>query len=308
MLAAVPVVRQLLPGLLRGEYPSVACVYTTRPKDPSSTYRRISRPASSSSARPDAWPRSKRCWRSSARGCRGRCRRRSLRPLERGHERARAAGAARHTVVPPVGPGQHPRRMDGAAGPREPRAGSFHAAVREVPAWVGLVIPALELRRQAMLSRFRGVPLSEARARARGRMEHRRRSRRRAARLLPARGFLAQQPAGVAGLHRHHRLRRIRTDPRAAARRASAWRSRCACRRGTAASSPRASASRSASRRRAPMKRCRADAMPALLMHHLLWRVNQCDGLERREPLRRALLRWAEELAATPDSFMGVLS
>jgi hypothetical protein len=38
---------------------------------------------------------------------------------------------------------------------------SFHGAVREVPAWVGLVYPGMELRRQAMLSRFRGVTLSE---------------------------------------------------------------------------------------------------------------------------------------------------
>jgi hypothetical protein len=48
--------------------------------------------------------------------------------------------------------------------------------------------------------------------------------------------------------------------------------------------------------------------MPALLMHHLLWRVNQCDGLERREPLRRALLRWTEELAANPEAFLGELA
>ena len=50
-----------------------------------------------------------------------------------------------------------------------------------------------------------------------------------------------------------------------------------------------------------------ARALPALLMHHLLWRVNQCDGLERREPLRRALLQWTDDFAATPDAFLGEL-
>jgi len=37
--------------------------------------------------------------------------------------------------------------------------------------------------------------------------------------------------------------------------------------------------------------------LPALLMHHLLWRINQCHGLERRTPLKRVLLGWVVDLA-----------
>ena len=45
--------------------------------------------------------------------------------------------------------------------------------------------------------------------------------------------------------------------------------------------------------------------LPGLLMHHLLWRINQCHGLERRAALRHILLGWAEDLAASPQSFLG---
>jgi hypothetical protein len=43
--------------------------------------------------------------------------------------------------------------------------------------------------------------------------------------------------------------------------------------------------------------------LPGLLMHHLLWRINQCHGLERRAPLKRTLLGWVVELAETPSAF-----
>jgi hypothetical protein len=39
-------------------------------------------------------------------------------------------------------------------------------------------------------------------------------------------------------------------------------------------------------------------------MHHLLWRINQCHGLERRGALRHILLGWADELAAAPKRFL----
>jgi hypothetical protein len=44
--------------------------------------------------------------------------------------------------------------------------------------------------------------------------------------------------------------------------------------------------------------------LPALLMHHLLWRINQCHGLERRAALRHILLGWAESLAGSPETFL----
>jgi hypothetical protein len=48
--------------------------------------------------------------------------------------------------------------------------------------------------------------------------------------------------------------------------------------------------------------------LPGLLMHHLLWRINQCDGVARRDVLRRVLLRWTDELARRPESFLGDLA
>jgi phosphotransferase family enzyme len=48
--------------------------------------------------------------------------------------------------------------------------------------------------------------------------------------------------------------------------------------------------------------------VPALLLHHLLWRVNQCHGLPRRAPLGQTLLAWIEQLAAAPQSFLGQLA
>ena len=162
MLAAVPAVRQLLPGLLRNERPSVACVYTTRPKylvfDGSSeqpacvvefgeTERlaAVQKVLAELSPRlPQTVPATLRCahWRE---------------------------GTSVH--VQQGLPGTPWFRLSDQVTAREEwislleRASavlaSFHAAVGEVPAWVGLVYPGMELRRQAMLGRFRGVSLSE---------------------------------------------------------------------------------------------------------------------------------------------------
>ncbi|MEO8256571.1 MAG: phosphotransferase [Acidobacteriota bacterium] len=43
--------------------------------------------------------------------------------------------------------------------------------------------------------------------------------------------------------------------------------------------------------------------LPGLLMHHLLWRINQCYGVERRTRLRNILLGWVGELGAAPETF-----
>jgi hypothetical protein len=48
--------------------------------------------------------------------------------------------------------------------------------------------------------------------------------------------------------------------------------------------------------------------VPALLLHHLLWRVNQCHGLPRRAPLRETLLAWIDQLAVAPQTFLGQLA
>jgi hypothetical protein len=44
--------------------------------------------------------------------------------------------------------------------------------------------------------------------------------------------------------------------------------------------------------------------LPALLMHHLFWRINQCHGLERRAALRHILLGWVADLADAPELFL----
>jgi hypothetical protein len=44
--------------------------------------------------------------------------------------------------------------------------------------------------------------------------------------------------------------------------------------------------------------------LPALLMHHLLWRINQCHGLERRAALRHILLGWVADLVDAPETFL----
>jgi hypothetical protein len=49
-----------------------------------------------------------------------------------------------------------------------------------------------------------------------------------------------------------------------------------------------------------------AAQLPALLMHHLLWRLNQCVGLERRASLARTMLAWTDEFARDPRQFMAV--
>ena len=41
-----------------------------------------------------------------------------------------------------------------------------------------------------------------------------------------------------------------------------------------------------------------------LLMHHLLWRINQCEGLARRARLRVKLLEWLHQFAEAPELFV----
>lgn len=43
--------------------------------------------------------------------------------------------------------------------------------------------------------------------------------------------------------------------------------------------------------------------LPACLMHHLLWRVRQCQSRPRRAALREILLGWVRQLLESPDDF-----
>ena len=47
--------------------------------------------------------------------------------------------------------------------------------------------------------------------------------------------------------------------------------------------------------------------LPGLLLHHLLWRIAQCDGLPRRAALRRVLLTWLDEFVVAPECFLADL-
>ena len=307
-MAPVPAVRQLLPGLLHDEHPSVACVYTTRPRylvfDGSAdqpacvvefgdTGRLVAVEkvlAELSPRLPRTVPATLRCahW---------------------------SEGTSVH--VQQGLPGTPWFRLSDQVNTRDEwitlldRAsrvlGSSHHAVREVPAWTGLVYPGLELRRQAMLSRFRGVALSE-----------------RVLERVDEWSIDADRGGALRGCCQHgdFSLNNLLVSPESIAiidfdefgrtrvplhdvfglalsvRLSQGDRCRLTARECIAQCVTASRADEEAPR----------EAMPALLMHHLLWRVNQCDGLVRREPLRRALLRWAEELAAEPDSFMGELA
>ena len=44
--------------------------------------------------------------------------------------------------------------------------------------------------------------------------------------------------------------------------------------------------------------------LPALLLHHLLFRINEAAGLHQRARLRRILIDWTAELAQTPEEFL----
>jgi len=308
MLAAVPAVRQLLPGLLRNERPSVACVYTTRPKylvfDGSSeqpacvvefgeTERlaAVQKVLAELSPRlPQTVPATLRCahWRE---------------------------GTSVH--VQQGLPGTPWFRLSDQLTSREEwmafleRASavlaSFHAAVGEVPAWVGLVYPGMELRRQAMLGRFRGVSLSEV-----------------VLQRIEQWSVEADRGGALNGCCQHgdFSLNNLLVSPHSIAiiDFDEFGRTRVPLHDvfGLALSVRLSQGDRCPLSARECIRLCvtaaravddvRRETMPALLMHHLLWRVNQCDGLERREPLRRALLRWTEELAANPELFLGELA
>jgi hypothetical protein len=308
MLAAVPAVRQLLPGLLRDQHPSVACVYTTRPKylvfdgsaeqpacvvefGETERLAAVEKVLAELSPRlPQTVPATLRCahWKQ---------------------------GTSVH--VQQGLPGTPWFRLSDQVSTREAwvallgRASgvlaSFHAAVRQVPAWVGLVYPGLELRRQAMLGRFRGVSLSE-----------------RALHRVEQWSIEADRGGAMNGCCQHgdFSLNNLLVSPTTIAiiDFDEFGRTRVPLHDvfGLALSVRLSQGEQCALTARDCIHLCvaasradedvRREAMPALLMHHLLWRVNQCDGLERREPLRRALLRWTEELAANPDSFLGELA
>ena len=46
------------------------------------------------------------------------------------------------------------------------------------------------------------------------------------------------------------------------------------------------------------------EAVPGLLLHHLLWRIERCRGLATRDRLRATLLRYVSELLTNPEALL----
>ena len=305
MLAAVPAVRRLLPDLLHTARPSVACVYTTRPKylvfDESSEQpacvvefgetERLSAVekvlAELSPRLPQTVPASLRCahWQAGT----------SV------HVQQGLPGTPWFRISDDL---DSPSKWLALLERASVTVASLHAAVRAVPAWSGLVYPGMELRRQAMLSRFRGVTLS---SQVLTRVEEWAAEADRGGPLdsCSQHGdfslnnlLVSRQSIAIIDFDEFGRTRMPLHDVF-----------------GLALSMRLSQGDRCPLTTRECISRCVAwtlgvhdapvSALPALLLHHLLWRINQCDGLQRREALRRVLLRWTDELTARPEAFLG---
>ena len=304
MLDVVHVVRRLVPGLLQGARPSVACVCTTRPKylvfdeDPdrpacivefgdADRLLRTDRILSELSLRlPLSVPASLCCtsWQNGTyvhvqEGLRGT-------PWFRVADRVAGAAAWRSLLDRAVTAMIH-----------------LHAATRHVPAWTGEVHAGAELRRQADLCERNGYALtSGVRERVRTWSAS-----------IDAAGLrhgcwqhgdfslnnLLVGPASLAIIDFEEFGGTLVPLHDAFGLALSVRMSQTGCplslqdciRPGIA-------------RSRIDEAVDTAD-LPGLLMHHLLWRLNQCHGLPRRAALGRALLEWAHELARDPRRFFG---
>jgi hypothetical protein len=307
MLAAVPAVRRLLPDLLQTPRPSVACVYTTRPKylvfDDSSeqpacvvefgeTERlsAVEKVLGELSPRlPSTVPASLRCahWQAGT----------SV------HVQQGLPGMPWFRISDDL---DTPSKWLALLERASVTLASLHAAVRAVPSWSGLVYPGMELRRQAMLSRFRGVTLSTqvltcvedwaAEADRSGPL----RSCCQHGDFSLNNLLVSRQSVAIIDFDEFGRTRVPLHDVfgLALSMRLSQG-DRCPL---TMQECIVRCVTWTLGEQDAPVK-----ALPALLLHHLLWRINQCDGLQRREALRRTLLRWTDDLAAKPATFLGEL-
>jgi hypothetical protein len=305
MLEVVPLVRQLLPGLLQRGRPSVVCIRTTRPKylvfDNDSTrpvcvvdfgvadrLLRVDRILSELYHRvPGGVPRSLCCspWQD-----------RMYVHIQEGMQ-----GVPWFRVSDALTTAADWRRLLERAVAAMLR---LHSAIGEVPAWVGRVSVRAELARQVSLLELRDISLSAL-------------ALRRAEEWGEVFGGLDSQP----GIWQHgdFSLNNLLVSADSLAvidfdefgstlvPLHDAF--------GLALSLPLSQEGRCPLSRidcvRACMERnlmggaIAAEHLPGLLMHHLLWRINQCHGLERRAALHRILLGWVEDLASAPEAFLG---
>jgi hypothetical protein len=304
MSEVVPAVRQLLPGLLSQSRPTVACVCTTRPKylvfdrDPdrpacivefgaADRLLRTDRILSEISARmPLSVPASLCCssWRNGTYV----------------HVQQGLGGVPWFRVAD---------RMAGASAWRSllERAATamldLHAATRQVAAWQGNLHAGAELRSQAALCERNGYPLSPA---LRGRIKTWSAS-------IDAAGLrhgcwqhgdfsinnLLVAPASLAIIDFEEFGGTLVPLHDAFGLALSVHLSQHGCPLSLQ------DCIRPVIARARIDEAVETDDLPGLLMHHLLWRLNQCHGLERRAALGLALLEWAHTLASDPRQFFG---
>src|SRR5262249_20141401 len=183
----------------------------------------------------------------------------------------------------------------------------LHVATRRLEAWTGRVQVAAELDRQIALCRGHGTPLSAA---VLDRAEH------------------WGRDAGAAGAlvtcwqHGDFSLNNLLVGPDSVAiidfeefggtsvplHDAFGLALSVTLSQGSECTLPRQECIRSCVTTAVADEAIEPGCVPGLLLHHLLWRVNQCHGLPRRAPLKQTLLAWIDQLAGAPRSFLGQLA
>ena len=307
MLEVVPLVRQLLPGLLHCGRPSVACIRTTHPKylvfdnnstrpacvvdfGPADRLLRVDRILSELHHRVlGGVPRSLCCspWRD-----------RMYVHIQEG-----LPGTPWFRVADGLTTVAHWRRLLDRA---VTAMLGLHSAIGEVPAWGGRVSVGAELARQVRLLELRDISLSAL-----------------ALRRIEEWGGVFGSPDSRLGMWQHGDFSLnnllVSTDSLAVIDFDEFGSTLVPLHDafGLALSLPLSQEGRCPLSRIDCVRACvepsltagavAAEHLPGLLMHHLLWRINQCHGLDRRAALRRILLGWVEDLASAPEAFLGNL-
>jgi len=308
MLDVVSVVDELLPGLLTGAHPSVAAVCTTRPKylvfdcDPA-------RPACVVEfGDPERLTRVDRILRSlHARMASGIPASLCCTEWQDGqyvHVQEGLAGAPWFRISESIASEAQWRRLLDRSVDAMRR---LHVATRRLDAWTGRVRVGEEIERQVALCRDHGTPLSNAvlaRADEWGR------------------DATAAGPLATCWQHGDFSLNNLLVASDSVAiidfeefggtsvplHDAFGLALSVTLSQGAECTLPRQECIRACVNTAVADEAIEPGCIPALLLHHLLWRVNQCHGLPRRAPLRQTLLAWVDQLALAPQSFLGQLA
>jgi len=308
MLDIVSIVRELLPDLLTSAHPSVASVCTTRPKylvfddDPSrpacvvefgehERLQRIDRVLRALHGRMSyGIPASLCCveWRTGTYV----------------HVQEGLPGAPWFRVSEGIeSEAQWRQLLDRSVDAMR----RLHVATRRLEGWTGRVDVAEELDRQVRVCRSRGIALGEA---ALARADE------------WGRGAIAGGPLATCWQHGDFSLNNLLVAPDSVAiidfeefggtsvplHDAFGLALSVALSQGEQCTLPRQECIRACVNTAAADEAVQPECIPALLLHHLLWRVNGCYGLSRRAPLAQTLLAWIDQLVVAPQSFLGQLA